>query len=98
MFLRGLSDLVDAAADLVAAERGDHPLDLPPMTKAGDIAVVAAALGPRRRLETGVVAEAFDQLRGISKRNPTVNEGTVHQRLVSAWPFPDCRQMSSTDH
>ena len=59
---------MDGAANLVAAQRGDHALDLAPVAKVSDIADVAAALGARGRFEPGVVAEAFDQLGGIGQR------------------------------
>ena len=36
--------------------------------KAHDIAVVAAALGPRRRLEAGIVAVTLDQVRCVGQR------------------------------
>ena len=60
---------MDGPADFVAAQRRDHPLDLPPVAKAHDIAVVAAALGTRRGLEAGIVAVALDQLGGVGKRD-----------------------------
>jgi hypothetical protein len=78
MFLRYLSRLVDGAAHLVAAERGDHPLDLPPVAKAHDIAIIAAALGACGRLEPGVVAIAVDELGGVGERMPAMDEGAVH--------------------
>jgi hypothetical protein len=58
-------DLVDGAANFVAAEGGDDPLDVPPMTETRDIAVVARPIGPRGRLEAGIVAKAFDEVRRI---------------------------------
>jgi len=56
---------MNGAAHFVAAQGRDHPLDLPPVAEARDIAVVAAAFRPDRRLETGIVAIALDQLRSI---------------------------------
>lgn len=77
---------MDQAADLVAAQRGDDALDLPPMAEARDIALVAAALGTHRRLEAGIVAETVHQLRRIRKREPSMNEGRVHARGISGAP------------
>ncbi|MEA3067863.1 MAG: hypothetical protein QOK41_1270 [Sphingomonadales bacterium] len=48
------------------------------MAEAGDIAVIAAALGARRGLEPGVVAIAFDELGGVGERGPAMDEGAVH--------------------
>src|SRR5947199_9616912 len=89
-------DLVDGADDLVAAERGDHSLDLPPMAEARDIAVIAAAVGADCRLETGIVAIAGDQLGGIGQRNSAMDEGAVHTPIPSSAVFPDCGRLSST--
>src|SRR5689334_14989272 len=75
--------LVDQAAHFVAAQRGDHALDVPPVAEAHDIALVTAALGPRRRLVAGIVAEAFHQLRRIGERQTSVDEGRVHARALN---------------
>jgi hypothetical protein len=66
--------LVDRAAHFVAAQGRDDPLDLAPVAEAEDIAGIAAALGPRRSLESGIVAEPFHQLGGIGQRMTTVDE------------------------
>ena len=71
--------LMDEAADLVAAERRDHALDLPPMAEARDIAVVAAALGPGRGLEPGIVTKTLDQVRRVRERDAAMDEYAVHE-------------------
>jgi hypothetical protein len=80
------------AADFVAGERGDHPLDLPPVAEAHDIARVAAALGARRGLEPGIVAEAVDQLGRVGERGAAGDEGGRPCAPVNPRPFRDCRQ------
>jgi len=52
------SGLVNCSQHLVAAERGDHSLDLPPVAETDEVAVVTALLGTRCGLQPGVVAEA----------------------------------------
>jgi len=89
-------DLVNASAHFLAAQADDHPLDLPPMAKADDIAGIAAALGAHRRLEACIVAEAFDELGGIGQRRPAGDEWGVHGCTITPKDFPDCRQGSST--
>jgi hypothetical protein len=86
---------VNGADHFIAAKRRDHPLDLPPVAEARDIAEVAAALGARRRRETRGVALAFDQIGRVSQREAPMDERTVHARSLMQLPFPDCRQMSS---
>ena len=75
---------MDQPANFVAAQRGDHALDLPPVAKARDIALVAAAVGAGGGLLAGVVAEALHQLRGVGQREPSMNEGRVHEPPVTA--------------
>src|SRR6266700_7635442 len=70
--------LVDRAADLFAAERRDHALDLPPVAEARDIAVVAAAFGAKRSLKAGVVAKARHEVGRVGQRRAAVDEGAVH--------------------
>jgi hypothetical protein len=96
MFARQPKDLVDGPRDLITGERRDYALDLPPMAETHDIAVVAAALGARRRLEPGIIAVAGDQFRGIGQRNAAVDEWLVHAALFSGTVFPDCGRSSST--
>jgi TolB-like protein len=100
MFTRAAKGSVNCARYLVTAEGRDHPLDLPPVAKARDIAVVAAALGADRRFEPGVIAKAVDQLGGISQRNAAVDEGTVHAPLLATRRFPtaDDRRQRGVDH
>ena len=73
-------DLVDGSAHLVARQSDDHALDLPPVAKADDIVVVAAALGARRGLERGVVAEAVDELGCCGQSGPAGDEDRLHGR------------------
>jgi TolB-like protein/Flp pilus assembly protein TadD len=80
---------MDCALHFIAAERGDDPLDLPPMAEARDIAVVAAALGARCGLEPGIVAIPVDQGRRIGKRHATMDERSVH--AVPSSPRPISR-------
>src|SRR5215210_2164698 len=94
--LRKISDLMDCALDLVAAQRRDHAFNLPPVAKVHDIAVVAAALGPRRRLEAGVLAIALDQLGRVGQREPAMDERAVHAVVLRQQAFRDCGQISST--
>jgi hypothetical protein len=77
---------VNQPADLVAAERRNHALDLPPVAETRDIALVAAALRARRGLIAGVVAEAVHQLGRIRQREPPVNEGRVHAEPSNRTP------------
>jgi hypothetical protein len=77
---------VDGPEDLVAAQGGDDPLDVPPVTEAHDIAVVPAALGADRRLEPGIIPETLDQLGRIGNCRASVNEGTVHVCNLSPTP------------
>jgi len=72
------NDLVDRARNFVAAEGRDHPLDLPPVAEARDIAEVTAALGASCCLEPGIVAEALDELRRVRKRQASMDEGQCH--------------------
>lgn len=60
--------LMDEAADLVAAERRNHSLDLPPVAEARNIALVAALLGARRGFIAGIITEAVHQLGCVRKR------------------------------
>ena len=82
-----INALVDGASDFVAAQRRDDPLDVAPVAEASDIAVVAAALGARGRLEEGLVTEAVDQVGGVRERKPAVDEGRVHARSLAARRF-----------
>ena len=78
MFRFAAKDLVDGAGDFVVAERGDHPLDLPPVTEARNIAVVAATLGAHRRLEAGIVAITLDEVGGVGQRDASMDERAIH--------------------
>ena len=74
-------------ANVRAAQRGDHPLDLPPMAKARDIAGVTAGLGPHRGFETGVIAERVDQVRCVGKRCATGDVRCVHAAMINPGPL-----------
>jgi len=69
---------MNASAHFVAAQGHDDALDLPPVAKADDVAGVAAFLGAYGGLEAGIVAEAFDQVRGVGKSRPARDEKPVH--------------------
>src|SRR5215212_3796195 len=86
MFRRCSNGLVDGSCDFFAAQRGDNAFDLPPIAEARDIAVVPAALGPLRRFKAGIVAEALDKVRGVGKRVPAVDKGTVHGIALTMGP------------
>jgi len=70
---------VDRPADLVAAQRGNYALDLPPVAKANDIAQVAAALSTCGGLEAGGVAEALHQVGCVRKGKTAMDERRVHK-------------------
>ena len=88
--------LVDGPANLVAAQRRDHPLDMPPVTEAGNIAVIPAPLGAHRSFQRRIVPEAVDEVGSVGERNAAVDEGSVHALDYIAAPFRDCGQSSST--
>jgi len=95
MFSPAGKALVDCSDYFVAAERRNDALDLAPVAEAGDIAVVAAALGAHRGLEPGIVAVAFDQVGGIGERDAAVDEWAIHAPKLAGARFPtadDCRQ------
>lgn len=69
---------MDRSADLVAAERGDDALNLPPVTELQDIAAVPAALRPHRRFEAGVLAEAINQVMRVEQRRAPGDEKAIH--------------------
>jgi hypothetical protein len=91
-------ELVDGSKDLVAVQRRNHPLDLPPMAETGDISVSAAAMSTRGRLKNSVSPKALHQLGGVGQSGAAVDEGRVHAKALTEVPFPDCRQMSSIRH
>jgi len=80
---------VDRTPDFVARQRGNYPFDLPPVAETGDIAVVPALFGTHGRLEAGIVAEAFDQVRCVSKSVPPMDEGIIHASRYRPLAFPD---------
>src|SRR5215210_4968082 len=65
-------------------ESGNHPLDLPPVAKALDVAGVAATAGTRRCFEQRTLSELLDQLRGVVQRTSAVDIGKVHIRLLTS--------------
>ena len=77
---------MDGPENLVAAERRNDTLDLPPVAETRDIAVVAAALGPRRRLEAGIVAKPFDEVGCVGKRDTAMDEWAIHGGTLAAPP------------
>ena len=72
---------MNRAANFPHSQGDDHPLDLPPVAETQHIALVAAVLGTRRGLETGVVAIGLDQQRRIGERQSAGNEGHVHEDI-----------------
>jgi len=72
------SKLVDGSANLGAAERGNHPLDLPPVAEAEDIAGVAALLGERGSLEACIVAIAVEHVGSLGERETIGDEKRIH--------------------
>ena len=87
---------MDCPDYFVAAQRRDDAFNLPPVAKARDIAVVAAAFGAHCGLEPSVVAVAFDQVGGIGESDPAVDEWAIHALIASRAAFPDCGRLSST--
>jgi hypothetical protein len=83
--------LVNQPANLVAAERGDDPLDLTPVAEAGDIALVAAALRASSSFVSGIVTEAVHQLRRIGESQTSVDEHSLHGAPLTARLFRLCR-------
>ena len=71
-------------------------LDLTPVAEADDIAVVAAALGPRGGFESGIVAIAGDEIGSVGEREASMDERRDHGRSIARSPFRDCRQIPST--
>ena len=81
--LSGEAELMNGSADFLGRQGDDHPLDLPPVAEAHDIAGVAAALGANGRLQAGIVAEQVDQLGCVGKRRPAGDEWRVHGKALS---------------
>ena len=74
------------SAHFVAGKRGNHAFDLPPVAETGDIAVVAALLGPRSRLEAGIVAEPFNEVGCVGERDTAMDEWAIHGGTLAAPP------------
>jgi hypothetical protein len=77
---------VDCTDDFVAAQRGDHALDLAPVAEVDDIADVPAPLRASGRLEAGIVAVALDEVSRVREREATVDEGRVHANTLNPHP------------
>ena len=71
------------AERLGVIEGGNHPLDLPPVTKTLDVAGVAAVARPRRRFERRKLAILLDEFRCVSQRMAAVDVGKVHERALT---------------
>jgi len=78
-----INGLVDSVGDFFAAERRDHALDLTPVAKTRDIALVAAVLGANGRFEPGVVAVGLDQLCRVREGKPSMDEWAAHERALN---------------
>lgn len=55
---------MDGVCHAVGGEHQDHPLDLPPLAEAREVADIAAMFRPRCRLEPGLVAIGANQILG----------------------------------
>ena len=91
---------MDGSAHFFAAENDDQSLDVPPVAKAHDIAVVPAAVGARRRLQHRLFAETVDQVSSVRKRGAAMDEGRSDtDALADAGfaTFDKCRQ-DNVDH
>ena len=75
---------MNRAAHFLFGQGDDHPLDLPPVAEARDIALVATIRGARRGFEAGIVAKGLDEKRRIGKCRPAGNEGHVHEPIITA--------------
>ena len=82
---------MDGAANLFAAQRRDHALDLPPVAETNDIAGVAAEVGKRGGFIAGIVAEAAEEFGGVGQCHSPADIRCVHAKYLRAHPFPDCR-------
>ena len=71
----------------VAAERGDHAFDLPPVAETRDVPVVTAALGAERRLDRRFLAKAIDEVRSVGKNMAAVDEESVHAPAIDNGRF-----------
>jgi hypothetical protein len=80
-------DLVEGLAAPARGEQQDQALDLAPAAKVHDIAEIAAAVGARRGLACGMVAEARDQL-GRVGGGPGIGQVDVKlQRFPRSFAF-----------
>lgn len=82
----------------VAGKSRDHALDLPPVAKAQEIAVITASLRSCGSLKAGIVAEAVDEVRSLGQRETAMDVRRVHDRAFTARPFHDGRRTGSTGH
>lgn len=70
--------LVNATDHRRAVQRGDQPLDLPPVAEAFHIARTAALGSERRSLAERIVAIALDEVGSVAERFTIVDEGREH--------------------
>ena len=91
---RARSDLVNASAHFVAAQRHNDAFDLPPVAKPRHIARIPALFSTNGGLQSGIVAVVLDKLCGVSERRAARDEGRVHATPLAPDLFPDCRQSS----
>jgi hypothetical protein len=71
---------VKGSTHLFAAQARDYPLDLPPVAEARDVAVVSAAFRTNRSFISRIVAKAFHEVGGISQRETSMDERSIHGR------------------
>ena len=81
---------MNAPNDLATAERRNDASYLPPMAKAYDIAVGAAAVRECHCMTNRTLPEAVDQIMCVGKRRPAADEGSAHsspsyRTVVSRW-------------
>ena len=67
----------------VVADQLDHPADLAPATKMDEIAEVAASVGAKRGLRSGMGAETLDQSRRLNEGGGL--EGGLLKQISPLW-------------
>lgn len=81
------STLMYRAADLIVAQRGDHPLDLSPMAEAKNVASVPALLGADCRFIARIASKAINQFMRVPKGSASCDEEAVHSKPCSLGAF-----------
>ena len=73
---------MDGADRPHGCQQHDEPFDLPPMAKVDRVPQIAAALGARCRLKTGIVAKLCHQIGGIIKCCATMDIGGLGRGII----------------